>query len=122
MLSLIHCPDSLTLTLQSPTPILPASCFIGAITWDIEKRVSDSNVGVQVPPRCSSNRLFVPETLHSQVIHWGHTSRISCHPGVRGTIFIIKQRFGWQSMERDVKGYMSACPEYVKIALSYCFC
>lgn len=91
------------------TPILPASCFVGAVTWEIEKRVSEATAGVQSPLGCPSNRLFVPESLRSQVIHWAHTSRISCHPGVRRTLFVAKQRFCWPSMERGIKEYVAAC-------------
>lgn len=76
------------------TPILPASCFVGAVTWEIEKRVSEATAGVQSPLGCPSNRLFVPESLRSQVIHWAHTSRISCHPGVRRTLLWPNKGFG----------------------------
>ena len=95
---------------RSPSNILPPSCVVGAITWGIEKKVRQANVNCQVPDGCPPNRLFVPALLRSQVIHWAHTSRVSCHPGVRRTLFFIKQRFWWLSMEKEVGEYVAACP------------
>ena len=95
---------------RSPSNILPPSCVVGAITWGIEKKVRQANVNCQVPDGCPPNRLFVPALLRSQVIHWAHTSRVSCHPGVRQTLFFIRQRFWWLSMEKEVGEYVAACP------------
>ena len=55
------------------------------------------------------NRLFVPVSLRSQVIHWAHTSLLSCHPGIRGTCYVIKQRFWWPVMVKVVGEVVAAC-------------
>uniref|UniRef100_A0AAQ4QLT0 Gypsy retrotransposon integrase-like protein 1 n=1 Tax=Gasterosteus aculeatus aculeatus TaxID=481459 RepID=A0AAQ4QLT0_GASAC len=95
---------------RSPSTILPPSCVVGAVTWAIEQRVRQANVNGQVPDGCPPNRLFVSIPLRPQVIHWAHTSRVSCHPGIRRTLFVVKQRFWWPSMEREVREYVTACP------------
>ncbi len=56
-----------------------------------------------------SGRLFVPETLRSDVIRWSHCSKVACHPGVSHTMFLIKQRFWWPSMARDIRCFVLAC-------------
>ncbi|XP_023807361.1 uncharacterized protein LOC111946829 isoform X2 [Oryzias latipes] len=47
--------------------------------------------------------------LRSEVLTWGHTSRIACHGGVYRTSRLLKRRFFWPTMERDVKEYIAAC-------------
>uniref|UniRef100_A0A3P9IMG0 Gypsy retrotransposon integrase-like protein 1 n=1 Tax=Oryzias latipes TaxID=8090 RepID=A0A3P9IMG0_ORYLA len=70
---------------STDSTILPTSCFIGNLTWEIETKVQ------------------------SDVLAWGHTSRIACHGGTYRTIRLIKRRFFWPSLERDVKEYIAAC-------------
>ena len=94
---------------RSPSTILPPSCVIGAVTWWIEKEVRRANVNCQVPEGWPPNRLFVPVPLRSQVVHWAHTSLVSCHPGVRRTLFVARQRFWWLSMKKEVEEYVAAC-------------
>ncbi len=65
--------------------------------------------GVTPPPGCPPSRLFVPENLRSDVIRWGHCSKVACHPGVNRTIFLVKQRFWWQSMARDIRLFVLSC-------------
>lgn len=65
---------------SDPEPILPPTFFVATISWEIEKKVSDSLIGVEVPSKCPHNHLCVLPDLRSQVIHWGHSSRFSCHP------------------------------------------
>ena len=44
----------------------------------------------------------------TQVIHWAHTSLLSCHPGVKRTMFVISRRFWWPAMEPEVQEYIEA--------------
>ena len=55
------------------------------------------------------NSLFVPIELRPQVIHWARTSRLSCDPGVKRTLFAKSRRFWWPSMEVGVREYIEAC-------------
>ncbi|XP_068508006.1 uncharacterized protein tctn1 isoform X2 [Syngnathus scovelli] len=96
--------------IKKPETILPSHCLVRAVTWPIEGRVQQANGNEPPPSGCPENRLFVPAQLRSQVIHWAHTSRLSCHPGMRRTLFVIQQRFWWPSMRADVKEYVAACP------------
>uniref|UniRef100_A0A672Z804 Gypsy retrotransposon integrase-like protein 1 n=1 Tax=Sphaeramia orbicularis TaxID=375764 RepID=A0A672Z804_9TELE len=99
-----------TKSVSEPVTILPGSCVVGAFHWSIEKTViealKDCDVPVGVPP----GRLFVPVCVHPQVIHWAHTSKMSCHPGVQSTMFVIRQHFWWPKMEKEVSEYVAACP------------
>ncbi len=90
-------------------PIVPQKIFVSAVTWEIESKVRTASQGVTPPPGCPPGRLFVPETLRSDVIRWSHCSKVACHPGVSRTTFLIKQRFWWPSMARDIRCFVLAC-------------
>ena len=94
---------------KEPEPILPLTCVVGAVTWQIENEVKQANGEAPPPCGCPENRLFVPVDLRPQVIHWAHTSLLSCHPGVRRTMFAISRRFWWPVMEPQVREYVEAC-------------
>ena len=91
--------------LQSTSFILPSSCMVQTVTWEIEERVRQANTNTVIPNVCLHNRLFVPVSLCSQVIHWVHTSLP--HLGIRRTCFMIKQQFWWP--EKEVGEYVAAC-------------
>ncbi|XP_078810602.1 uncharacterized protein LOC144994962 isoform X1 [Oryzias latipes] len=50
-----------------------------------------------------------PVSLRSDVLTWAHTSRIACHGGVHRTLHLLRRRFYWPSMTRDVREYIAAC-------------
>ena len=93
-----------------PEPILPLIRVVGLVSWHIEAEVKQANGETPPPSGCPENRLYVPVDLRPQVIHWAHSSLLTCHPGVRRTIFAITQRFWWPSMELEVREYVEACP------------
>jgi hypothetical protein len=45
----------------------------------------------------------------SDVIQWGHCSSVACHPGANHTSFLVKQRFWWPLMARDIRSFVLAC-------------
>lgn len=106
-LSRLYDPEPLAV---EPKTILPLNRVIGAFSWQVESDVKEANVMNPAPSECPNNLLFVPEALHSKVIHWAHSSVLSCHPGVARTMFRIQQRFWWPSMKKNVAEYVAACP------------
>ncbi|KAF7641037.1 hypothetical protein LDENG_00298510, partial [Lucifuga dentata] len=94
----------------TPATSLPAACIVGAVTWEIESVVRSALEGVQVPEGCPPNRLFVPILLRSRVIQWGHTTKLTCHPGVGRTLRFLHQSFWWSAMGREVREFIAACP------------
>uniref|UniRef100_A0A8C9ZTG8 Gypsy retrotransposon integrase-like protein 1 n=1 Tax=Sander lucioperca TaxID=283035 RepID=A0A8C9ZTG8_SANLU len=95
---------------KSDETILPGSCVVGAVSWEVEERVKRATIDLPVPVGCPLNRLFVPSELRSQVVHWAHSSMLSCHPGVKRTVFVVRQRFWWPRIVDSVKEYVAACP------------
>lgn len=95
---------------KEPVSILPGPCVVGALTWDVEQQVLEALRNQPGPSACPADRLFVPEDLRSQVLQWGHNSRLACHPGSTRTCNQLLQRFWWPSLRRDVREFIRACP------------
>ncbi len=95
---------------SSPVPIVPPNQMIAAVTWEVESRVREALDGVTIPARCPEGLLFVPETVRTSILQWGHSSKLACHPGAARTLALIKQRFWWPSVARDAREFVLACP------------
>ena len=92
-----------------PEPIIPPDCIVGAVSWEIETAVKDAQTHEPDPGGGPLNRLFVPSTLRSRVLSWGHTNKLSGHPGTKRTEEFIRRRFWWPGMCSDVKDFVAAC-------------
>lgn len=93
----------------SSTTILPDSRVIAAVTWGIESQVRAAPGFLEPPPDCPPNRLFVPPSVRSDVLLWAHTTRLTCHPGIRRTLDFVSQKFWWPAMGKDVREFVMAC-------------
>uniref|UniRef100_A0A3P9MLE8 Uncharacterized protein n=1 Tax=Oryzias latipes TaxID=8090 RepID=A0A3P9MLE8_ORYLA len=82
----------------SITNILPSTCVVGNLTWDIEARVIQAQGEEPNHPVPPNGTLYVPSSLRSDVITWAHSSRIACHGGVHRTLNLIRRRFYWPTM------------------------
>lgn len=74
--------------------VLPPEWVVITLTWTIKKAVQ---VQAQEPDPGNGPVicLFVPVSVHFQVLQWTYVSRFSCHPGVRHTISLLKRHFWW---------------------------
>ncbi|KAL2089298.1 hypothetical protein ACEWY4_013987 [Coilia grayii] len=61
----------------------------------VEALVQEAQDQEPGPSNRPPNLLFVPLSVRSQVLEWGHNSRVACHPGATRTLALIKQRFWW---------------------------
>ncbi|KAG5830260.1 hypothetical protein ANANG_G00308310, partial [Anguilla anguilla] len=89
--------------------ILPANCLVAAVGWEVESAVRRALQREPPPSNVPPNLLFVPKSVRSQVLQWGHSSQLTCHPGVRRTRAFILQRFWWPAMEEEIKRFVAAC-------------
>ncbi|XP_025760795.1 uncharacterized protein LOC109200937 isoform X1 [Oreochromis niloticus] len=88
----------------------PPTCVVGALAWDIEEVISQALPGDPDPGTGPPGRRFIPAAARGAVIHWIHTARFSCHPGVSRTIDLLRRNFWWKTLRKDVREYVSACP------------
>ena len=94
---------------SEPETILPHSCVVAAATWEIETCIREAQRSHPDPGNGPPNCLFVPDSARSQVLQWGHSSKLTCHPGFHRTLSFIKRRFWWPSMTCDTRAFVSAC-------------
>ena len=89
--------------------ILPPARVVGVVTWGVESVVRMAQRAQPDPGVGPRNRLFVPCTVHSQVLQWGHSSQLSCHPGATCMAEFIHQNFWWPTLEADAQEFVAAC-------------
>lgn len=90
-----------------PDPILPPTCIVAMVTWEIESRVRQEQQSQPDPGNGPLNKLFVP---NSDVLQWVHSTHLTCHPGLNRTLTYLRQRFWWATMEKDTCEFVLACP------------
>uniref|UniRef100_A0A672F8Z2 Gypsy retrotransposon integrase-like protein 1 n=1 Tax=Salarias fasciatus TaxID=181472 RepID=A0A672F8Z2_SALFA len=89
--------------------ILPKTCILASLTWEIEGQVRDALNQHPDPGNGPPGTLFVPDSVRSQVLQWAHSSRIFCHPSVSRTLEVLRQRFWWPRMINDTREFIAAC-------------
>ncbi|KAJ7994634.1 hypothetical protein DPEC_G00251510 [Dallia pectoralis] len=88
-------------TRKTPETILPLRRVVGALQWGIEGKVRAALRGDPGPGNGPPGRLFVPEGTRPAVLEWGHSSKLTCHPGVARTMSFLRRRFWWPAMGRS---------------------
>ncbi|KAK3510289.1 hypothetical protein QTP70_033153 [Hemibagrus guttatus] len=106
-LSRLHSPD---ITTDDPEPILPERLFANPILWS-EETLPEPNTSTEGPPGCPPGLQFVPQSRRTNLIHSTHTSLGTGHPGITGTLSLLRQRFWWPHMATEVKRYVQGCRE-----------
>ncbi|XP_042252426.1 uncharacterized protein LOC121886485 isoform X2 [Thunnus maccoyii] len=93
----------------NPELILPPTCFIASITWEIESLVKQAQHQQPDQGNSPTNCLFVLYSVRSQVLQWAHSSHLTYHPGVTWTTAFLCQKFWWPTMDKDTWSFISAC-------------
>ncbi|KAK3556652.1 hypothetical protein QTP70_011930 [Hemibagrus guttatus] len=106
-LSRLHSPDIAT---EDPEPILPERLFANPILWS-EETLPEPNTSTDGPPGCPPGLQFVPRSRRTNLIHSTHTSLGTGHPGITGTLSLLRQSFWWPHMATEVKRYVQGCRE-----------
>ncbi|KAK3511206.1 hypothetical protein QTP70_032253 [Hemibagrus guttatus] len=102
-LSRIYGPD---IASEDPEPVLPEKIFTSPISWS-EGTLPESGA----PPGCPPGLQFIPRSHRTSLIHATHVSLGTGHPGIKGTLSLLQQRFWWPRMAVDVKRYVQGCRE-----------
>lgn len=96
-------------TLDEPEGILPADIITSPIVWTSPPVVSTTPP--DNPPGCPPNHQYVPRTQRTPLIHSSHTSLGTGHPGANATLSLLRDRFWWPNMARDVRRFVQGCPD-----------
>lgn len=90
-------------------PILPATCKIGAVTWQIQDVIDWALRTEPDPATGPPGRRFVPRAARSKVLEWVQTAKFSCHPGQGRIALFLKRHFWWDTSDKHVREYVEAC-------------
>ncbi|KAK1802223.1 hypothetical protein P4O66_021888, partial [Electrophorus voltai] len=61
----------------SQEPVLPSSCFVGTICWNLDCNITVTNPNHNCPP----GRFYISPRCRTALILWAHTALRSRHPG-----------------------------------------
>ena len=67
---------------------------------------SYGNISVRNGLLCKGERIMIPKSLQNQVMCEYHSQH---HPGAENSILLIKARFYWRGMERNIKNFVAEC-------------
>lgn len=59
--------------------------------------------------KLKKRRIYVPECIRGNILHYFHDSLLSSHQGVVKTYSNISKRFSWENMYKDVVSYVKSC-------------
>jgi hypothetical protein len=95
---------------MDPTPILPTSCLVAPIVWELDTDIEQALRYVKSPvPSSVPLGVYVPSVAHDRLIYWAHTSPSSGHPGTGRTVRCLSGRYWWPTLAKDVRVYVSSC-------------
>ena len=69
-----------------PAPIIPASCLVAPVVWEVEADIERASRSEPTPTQCPVGREYVPFDVRDRLICWAHTSPSSGHPGIGRTV------------------------------------
>ncbi|KAL0169271.1 hypothetical protein M9458_033867, partial [Cirrhinus mrigala] len=104
-LSRLHQPDLPT----TSDPILPPEHFLCPIIWDLDRQLQEATSLEPVPPGGPEDKVYVPSSMRSALLDSVHSSPGSGHPGSKRTLSLLRSRFWWPQMAREVSQHVHAC-------------
>lgn len=75
-----------------PTAILPATCTVKVISWEIVRAIREAQRTNPDPGNGPARGLFVPQSIQA------HTACFTYHPGMHRTIKFLQHYFWWPSL------------------------
>ncbi|KAL0192230.1 hypothetical protein M9458_010526, partial [Cirrhinus mrigala] len=95
--------------LAATEPILPTSLIVAPVRWDIMTEITEAQAADPSPVECPPERVYVPETVRSRLLHWIHDTPSAGHPGITATLELTTNRFWWPSLNKDVTQFVKRC-------------
>lgn len=107
-LSHLHGPEE---TPENPEPILPSSLFVSPIQWSLDEELTATNASKPTQPGCPPDHTYIPHTQRLPLIRSAYSSLGTGHPRTNQTLLLLRDRFWWPNMARDVRRYVQGCAE-----------
>ncbi len=111
-LSRLHQPDP---SPDCPEPILSPTVFVCPIEWALDDQIRAATLDEPAPLGGPEGKSFVPTALRLALLDSVHSSPGSGHPGNQRTLSLLRNRFWWPNMARDVTRVMITYNIYIVI-------
>ncbi len=105
-LSRLHQPDPFP---ECPEPILSPTVFVCPIEWALDDQIRAATLDEPAPLGGPEGKSFVPTALRLAPLDSVHSSPGSGHPGSQRTLSLLRNRYWWPNMARDVARYVKGC-------------
>ncbi len=106
-LSRLHAPEEVS---EEPELIISKEIIVSPIQWT-SNPATPSNASTATPPGCPQGLQYVTRAQRTPLIHFAHTSLGTGHPGANDTLSLLKDRFWWPNMARDVRRFVQGCSD-----------
>lgn len=90
------------------TTILPLTHHINAIQWEFDKDLQNT-LAYNIPSKFPEDKQYVPPRLRYRLITWAHNSLAMGHPGTQCTWEILKGKYWWPSMCKEINEFIFSC-------------
>lgn len=106
--------DALSRLSEDKTPIsdetiIPTNLLVAPVQWDILTEIQEANRENNPPVDCPNHLIFVPNNIRTRLLTHIHDTPSSGHPGITATLELVKARFWWPSLTKDVINYVQKC-------------
>ncbi len=105
-LSRLHQPDP---SPDCPEPILSPTVFVCPIEWALDDQIRAATLDEPAPLGGPEGKSFVPTALRLALLDSVHSSPGSGHPGNQRTLSLLRNKYWWPNMARDVARYIKGC-------------
>ncbi len=92
---------------EKPESILSEKIIVSPIQWNS----SQFTASTATPPGCPPCLQYIPKAQRTSLIQSVHASLGTGHPGANNTLSLLKDRFWWPNMARDVRRFVQGCVE-----------
>uniref|UniRef100_A0AAY5KJG5 Gypsy retrotransposon integrase-like protein 1 n=1 Tax=Esox lucius TaxID=8010 RepID=A0AAY5KJG5_ESOLU len=101
-------------TEERPVAVLPASCMVVPVVWELDADIARVQHDEPSPHACPEGRTYAPPSVRDRLIYWTHTSPSSGHPGIGPTVRALAGKYGWPTLAKDVRVYVSSCSVFAQ--------
>lgn len=107
-LSRVHSPE---ISSEEPETILPASVVVSPTQWSLDEEIREATRSDPAPSNTPAHRTYVPQSFRNPLLTAAHSVPGTGHPGISGTLTLLREKYWWPGMTRDVRQFVCSCAD-----------